>query len=235
MDKFGALYPINEYFQSIQGEGNYAGINSLFIRFHFCNLTCTWCDTKYTWLGDHKKNQVFTAGDIKKLIVESNANHIIFTGGEPTLYRLDKLLVPDRKFHVETNGAIIPVEPYKIIFRNAEISRDGMDEEIIKDFNWVVSPKLSNARQKLNEQSLAWWVEKSFCIFKFVVRNVSDLEEVEHVQMQFNINKDKIYIGIEGQTLESQLQPNLVEDIIRFGYNFSPRLHVMLWGAKRGK
>ncbi len=110
-----------------------------------------------------------------------------------------------------------------------------MDEEIIKHFNWVVSPKLSNARQKLDEQSLAWWVAKPFCIFKFVVRNTSDLDEVEEVVNRFRINKLKVYIGLEGQTLESQLQPTLVDEIISRGYNFSPRLHVMLWGAKRGK
>jgi organic radical activating enzyme len=145
------------------------------------------------------------------------------------------LVVPGKKYHVETNGTIIPTEPVKLSFKSAEISRDGMDSETIKQFNWVVSPKLSNARQNINEQSLLWWVEKPFCIFKFVVRNVSDLEEVSEVQQRFSIDKNKIYIGIEGQTLESQLQPGLVDEIIRCGYNFSPRLHTMLWGAKRGK
>lgn len=235
MDKFNETYPVNEYFQSIQGEGNYAGVNSLFIRFHFCNLTCTWCDTKYTWLGDHKKSQILTADDIKKLITESPSNHIIFTGGEPSLCRLDKLVVPSKRYHVETNGTLIPTKPATLNFKDAVITREGMDEEVIKHFNWVVSPKLSNARQKLDEQSLAWWIGKPFCIFKFVVRNTSDLDEVEEVVKSFGILKQKIYIGIEGQTLESQLQPSLVDEIVNRGYNFSPRLHVILWGAKRGK
>jgi 7-carboxy-7-deazaguanine synthase len=235
MDKFSDIYPINEYFQSIQGEGNFAGANSLFIRFHFCNLTCTWCDTKYTWLGDHKKSQLLNANDIQKLIAESSSNHIIFTGGEPSLYRLDKLVIPGKQYHVETNGTFIPTEPATLNFKDVEISREGMDEEIIKHFNWVVSPKLSNARQKLNEQSLAWWVAKPFSIFKFVVRNTTDLDEVAEVVERFNINKLKVYIGLEGQTLASQLQPALVDEIISRGYNFSPRLHVMLWGTVRGK
>jgi organic radical activating enzyme len=229
------IYFVSEYFESIQGEGNYAGVNSLFIRFHFCNLTCTWCDTKYTWLGDHRESKQLTEIEIKRIISNSACDHIIFTGGEPALYSLDKLIEPDKKYHVETNGTIIPTEPLETAFKDVTIARNGMDYNIIKNFNWVVSPKLSNSRQKINEQSLKYWTDKEFCIFKFIVRNNSDLVEVEEVQQKFGIPKNKIYIGLEGQTLESQLKPDLVDEIIKSGFHFSPRLHVMLWGAKRGK
>jgi organic radical activating enzyme len=235
MGKLHELYPLNEHFQSIQGEGNYSGVNSLFIRFHFCNLTCTWCDTKYTWLGEHKKEMIKTDADIKKIISDCEAHHIIFTGGEPALYRLDKLTVPGKKYHVETNGTIIPNEALHYTFKSAEISRDAMDLNIIKEFNWVVSPKLSNARQKINEKSLIFWANSEFCIFKFVIRNQTDLNEVEEVRQNFKIDKTKIYIGLEGQTLESQINPTLVDEIIKRGYNFSPRLHVLFWGSERKK
>jgi 7-carboxy-7-deazaguanine synthase len=235
MDKIDEKYFISEQFTSIQGEGNFAGVNSMFIRFHFCNLTCTWCDTKYTWLGDHKESKQLTANNIKEIILQSTCSHIIFTGGEPALYRLDKLAVTGKKYHVETNGTIIPTDPLEISLKNVNLSREGMDYNIIKDYNWVVSPKLSNARQQINEPALKYWVDKEFCIFKFIVRNLSDIEEVDQVRQTFGIDKNKIYIGIEGKTLESQLQPNLVDEIIRSGFHFSPRLHIMLWGAKRGK
>jgi 7-carboxy-7-deazaguanine synthase len=34
---------------TIQGEGPHAGQRAAFVRLGGCNLTCTWCDTAYTW------------------------------------------------------------------------------------------------------------------------------------------------------------------------------------------
>ena len=71
---------INEIFKSIQGEGKYLGVPSLFIRLAFCNLRCSWCDTKYAW---KKPNIEMTVDDLIKMIRESGFKHIVFTGGEP--------------------------------------------------------------------------------------------------------------------------------------------------------
>jgi hypothetical protein len=87
----------------------------------------------------------------------------------------------------------------------------------------------------LNEQSLTFWAGKEYSIFKFVIRNFDDLDDVENIVKQFSIDHKKVFIMLEGQTLESQLKPEMVDKIIERGYNFSPRLQVMLWGAKRGK
>lgn len=228
-------YYLSEHFVSIQGEGNCAGIHSLFLRFHFCNLTCSWCDTKYTWFAGSGKFEPYTTGQLKELIDSYDTHHIIFTGGEPTLYRLDKLVVPGKKYHVESNGAFIPVSPLDISIGETRIVRGSMDESIIKEFNWVISPKLSNSGQQIVPGSLQFWAEKDYCIFKFVIRKVPDLDEVESIMNRYSIPRYKIYIGLEGQSPESQLQPEMVDEIVRRGFNFSPRLHTMLWGAKRRK
>jgi 7-carboxy-7-deazaguanine synthase len=36
---------ITEVFLSIQGEGVHAGDEHIFVRFHGCNMRCTFCDT----------------------------------------------------------------------------------------------------------------------------------------------------------------------------------------------
>ena len=227
---------VTEYFESLQGEGNFAGTYSFFIRFHFCNLACHWCDTKYTWLKNSGTYEEFTREELIGLIKSKNSMHVVFTGGEPSLYKLDELVCNPKKYHVESSGILIPTEPVNITLSDGtHFKRDAMNEDIIKDFNWVVSPKLSNTRQKIDMGYIRYWNEKEYCIFKFVIRNEKDLAEVEEVVREFNILKQKVYICFEGITLESQLRPGLADKIVKNGYNYSPRLQVLLWGAKRGK
>ncbi|MCX7985998.1 MAG: 7-carboxy-7-deazaguanine synthase QueE [Bacteroidales bacterium] len=227
---------ISEIFRSIQGEGNYAGINSLFIRFQFCQLTCNWCDSKYTWYEKSGSFKLYSKKELIDLIENNPCKHIIFTGGEPSLYRLDLLYNKNKKFHVETNGNIIPILPLDITLADGtHINRQAMNEKIIEQFNWVVSPKLKNAYQEIDETSLCFWASRSYAIFKFIIRDIEDLDEIEYWQKKCSIAIDKIYVGIEGISLHSQLRPEIVDAIIAKGYHFSPRLHIMLWGNKRGK
>ena len=229
-------YPVSEIFTSIQGEGNYAGVRSLLIRFQFCNLNCSWCDTKYTWLQSTGRFKWYSTEEIKKIIKENNVYHVIFTGGEPSFQPLDKLVLPEIKFHVETNATINPEKPLTMTLRDGyKITRDAMDKEIIRDFNWVISPKMSNARQEPDKKGMKYWAGADFGIFKFIIKTEQDLLEIKEVAKTYNINNRRIYVGIEGITLHSQLQPNLVDAIVKHGYNFSPRLHTMLWGAQREK
>lgn len=228
------LFHIAETFHSIQGEGNCAGINSLFLRFQYCNLTCSWCDTKFTW-GKNKDVKCYSTDEVKQIIRESNAPNVILTGGEPTLYPLDLLIVEGKKIHVETNGTIIPTKGLEFTLSRTIFRREAMDESIIKHFNWVISPKLSNAKQEINPDAFAFWAKTDWCIFKFIIQTTKDLNEIETIARKYFLDKNKIYIGLEGNTLESQIKPELVDLIVSKGYNFSPRLHVVLWGNKRKK
>ena len=229
-------YPISEYFESIQGEGNYAGVNSLFIRFQYCNLKCVWCDTKYTWTKHDGRFELFSEEMLIGLIKDSRKHHIILTGGEPAIQPLDRLYVPDKKLHVETNGTIIPTQELTIELSDKTIhERPPMDEEIIKDYNWVVSPKLSNSKQDINEEALDYWAKCEYAVFKFIVRNATDIDEINKVVSQYQINKTKVYLGMEGARLKTQLNKALLDEIIVSNYNFSPRLHVLFWEGERAK
>jgi 7-carboxy-7-deazaguanine synthase len=229
-------YFVSEIFESIQGEGNFAGVFCLFIRFQFCNLSCTWCDTKYTWYINSGKFKEYTSEELKEIIFKSRAQHIIFTGGEPALYRLDDLVVAGKHNHVETNATVIPTAPLSIELRDKTIfNRNSMDNRIVSTFNWVVSPKLSNSNQKINKETIKFWVKQKFCIFKFIVKSHEDLDEAEQLITKFGISSQKVYIGLEGNTLQSQLRTDMVEEIVRRRYNFSPRLQILFWGNERGK
>lgn len=98
-------YRINEIFYSVQGEGFYAGTPAIFIRFSGCNLKCPFCDT------DFKEYKEMTAEEIVAEVEKVNygrCEHIVVTGGEPTL-QWDKhlsFLLRDAGYFVamETNG-----------------------------------------------------------------------------------------------------------------------------------
>lgn len=95
-------YKITEIFQSIQGEGSYAGTLAIFIRFAGCNMNCSFCDT------DFKVKEFLTAEQIFERVGHYNSTIVVFTGGEPMLQVDEELMswFENYKVHIETNGTI---------------------------------------------------------------------------------------------------------------------------------
>lgn len=95
---------INEIFYSIQGEGQYTGTPAVFVRFAGCNLRCPFCDTEFESYTEMTEDQIVAA------VMGYPANHVILTGGEPTLQLTTSLLQKlsgeecRRIVHIETNG-----------------------------------------------------------------------------------------------------------------------------------
>ncbi|AHG60363.1 7-carboxy-7-deazaguanine synthase QueE [Buchnera aphidicola] len=99
-------YPVNEIFQTIQGEGYYTGTPSIFIRLQGCPIHCPWCDTKYTWtcldknkisseeiIKKNTSNQQWSLMNVEQILLNIKikkwtAKHIVITGGEPCIYNL---------------------------------------------------------------------------------------------------------------------------------------------------
>jgi 7-carboxy-7-deazaguanine synthase len=72
---------INEIFYSIQGESTFAGLPCIFIRTTFCNLRCTYCDTKYSYY-EGKETSI---NEIINIISTYPCKLVELTGGEPLL------------------------------------------------------------------------------------------------------------------------------------------------------
>ena len=103
---------ISEIFKSIQGEGKYAGVKQVFVRFYGCNMHCVWCDTPYA-IGDTpgKFKEYSVAGLLKEVEVLSKGCHSIsLTGGEPLVQKdfIKEFLIARKKIgvktYLETNG-----------------------------------------------------------------------------------------------------------------------------------
>ena len=120
-----SLLPVNEIFETLQGEGRHAGTPSVFIRLQGCPVGCPWCDTRFTWevdrakvIGtnrmlakDHSGEDSFAdleAERLSHLISRFHARHTVITGGEPAQYDLTELtaqlLAQGRTVQIETSG-----------------------------------------------------------------------------------------------------------------------------------
>ena len=213
---------INEIFYSLQGEGSLAGTPSAFIRLPGCNLRCKWCDTKYAW--DPSDGTDYQTEQIKQQVLACQSNHLVITGGEPmTNPDLPELLSLFDKgdFHitVETSGI-----------------------EFVADLPcslMSISPKLSNAapQRHLDIPTLQKLINNYHHQLKFVVDSPIDLEEINKcINSLRNVRPGSIYLMPQvaepnEYIKKSQMTAELCKNT---GYNFSPRLQVMLWDNKRG-
>jgi organic radical activating enzyme len=232
-----------ELFHTLQGEGPTLGAPAVFLRLSLCNLHCQWCDTPYTWNWEKtpwkhhdgikfsKSEQILelSPAEIAPLISDFDCDRLVLTGGEPLLQQSEltellHLLPEIPHIEVETNGSQIPDDTF-----------------ISMPTQFNVSPKLSNSGMtkslRLNPEALYLFSSLPNAIFKFVLSSENDLEEIQSLQERYEIPASRIFLMPEGRSPEETSQKSLwLADLCRDqGYRFTPRLHVLLWGDKRGK
>ena len=98
---------VNEIFDSIDGEGIYAGQLATFIRLSGCNLRCGYCDTTYAF----NCGEELSIDEILSKVKEINNKHITLTGGEPLIHKDVDILIKElcqRNYivNIETNGSV---------------------------------------------------------------------------------------------------------------------------------
>ncbi len=215
--------PISEIFESIQGEGNSQGRIALFVRVQGCPLDCVWCDTKYSVpFSDENTMPIHELKHIISRFFETKRGILVLTGGEPLYFQeqiseLMEELPKDLEIEFETSGIYLP-------------------NPKIRNYKFNVSPKLSNAKltggNKVLRKIYSNLREFSNLnsIFKFVITSEKDIEEVEELEKEYRIPKNKIYLMPEGTTSESILEKSrfIVEKCIQKGYNFSLRQQILL-------
>ena len=222
-----------EIFYSIQGEGKNSGQPSVFVRFSSCNLHCVWCDTQYTWNWKKfsKKDEVIDCSvkEVAEIIVKLRCKNVVLTGGEPLLQQkelveLMALLKPKGFwFEVETNATILPSREF---------------DYYVDQYN--CSPKLKNSgnsvKERIVEEALEFFASSPKTFFKFVVQAAADAEEAGELVARFKIAKEKVCLMPEGKNAkEIKEKGPAVSKICKVeGFHFSNRLHLELFGDRRG-
>lgn len=217
---------------TIQGEGPTQGKQVMFLRLVFCNLSCTWCDTKYTWdwknydrgVEVHEMNNL----SILSKLFQHDCKALVISGGEPTLQQrqLMPLLISLRKMaywvEVETNGTVVLTDEFL---------------SLVDQIN--CSPKLSNSgdsrEQRIKPIALQVLASSEKVYFKFVISCEKDIEEVFEYVKAYSINPSKVYLMPLGKTKDELIQTTGMVRTLSLKHNFvfSSRLHVELWGTKR--
>jgi len=224
---------ISEIFYSIQGEGTLVGVPSVFVRTSGCNLRCVWCDTPFTSWSPEGGD--WTLDQIVETVNSFHAGHVVVTGGEPMIApQVVELTERFRK-----RGLHITIETAGTV--NAPVACDLMS----------ISPKLKNStpferdggRWAQQHDRLRWQpaVLKELIAaydyqLKFVIADPQDLAELEEMRQALQAPPAKVLLMPEGTNAETIRRRGLwIAEICKErGYRFSPRLHVDLWGDKRG-
>lgn len=224
---------ISEIFYSLQGEGTLAGVPSVFVRTSGCNLRCVWCDTPYTsWNPEGESRSIDEiVGEVRKY----PAQHVVVTGGEPMI--ADG--IADLTRRLAGRGLHITIETAGTV--DAAVACDLMS----------ISPKLANSipherdggkwaemhgRQRYVPTVLRRLIQAHPYQLKYVVVTEDDLREILQINAEIHADPNHVILmpeGTDATCLRARSQW-LAEVCKKLGFRFSPRLHVDLWGNRRG-
>lgn len=226
---------VSEIFYSPQGEGSLIGVPSVFVRFSGCNLRCDWCDTPYaSW------NPEGVQMDLESILLEVNqfpTRFVVLTGGEPVVAK-DLGILTQR---LRDSGKHITIETAMTL------PPTGLVWDLAS-----VSPKLSHSRptrgsdhwKRLHEERryrpelLREWQAGDDYQIKFVVSSESDLVEIDQFlkDTQSVIPPEKVFLMPEGTTVEAlkRNQNHWVKVCLDRGFRWGPRLHIELFGNRKG-
>lgn len=221
---------IAEIFYSIQGEGSLAGVPSVFVRTSGCNLRCVWCDTPYTsWSPEGDE---LTLDEIeRRLDAWPQARHVVLTGGEPMIAPR----VAELTGRLRARSLHITIETAGTVF-----------QPVVCDL-MSISPKLANStpegdwaarhdRLRIQPETLSKLMAEYPYQLKFVVSAPEDLDEIQLLLSSLSADRTKVILmpeGIEASQLRERGEW-LAGICKREGFRFSPRLHVDLYGNRRG-
>jgi 7-carboxy-7-deazaguanine synthase len=282
---------VSEVFYSLQGEGRFVGVPSVFLRTYGCNFTCsgfgckpgekstgadevaemvhmyptftdlplveTGCDSYASWhpAYKHLSPTQTTEELVERMLAltpnnawaQNNGNdvHLVITGGEPLLgwqrayaELLEHPRMTDLKnITFETNGTQELHTDFKQYLVRWAQEMPG------REVTFSVSAKLSASGEKWDDairpEIVANYQTYGHTYLKFVVETDAHIREAIRATDEFRDGgfSGVIYLMPQGGVVEpyDRNKLRIANICCEQGWNYSPRLHVDLWGNGWGK
>lgn len=220
---------ISEIFYSIQGEGSLVGVPSVFVRTSGCNLRCSWCDTPYTsW---QPEGDDFTLDRILAEVAQYPARHVVITGGEPMIApQIAELTarLRERRLHItiETAGTVLKPVACDLMSISPKLANS------VPEGSWAAQHERLRLQPSVLKSLMRAWPHQ----LKFVVAKPEDMDEVRSLLETLAADPAVVILMPEGTDAALLRERGLwlAEICKREGFRFSPRLHVDLYGNRRG-
>ena len=207
------------------------GVPSVFIRTSGCNLRCSWCDTPYTsWQPEGTELEL---DQILDEVEAHPARHVVVTGGEP-------MIAPE----------IVALTERLRALRDAHHHRDGghgvragglRPDEHQPEAGQFHAGRAGGRRSTngcaSSPRCCAELMARYEYQLKFVIARPGDLDEVRVAGGDAGRGARACDPDARGHGAASGCASAavwLAEICKQEGFRFSPRLHVDLWGARRG-
>lgn len=224
---------IAEIFASVQGEGIWAGVPSVFVRTSGCNLRCAWCDTPYaSWTPE---GPVRAVAEIYEEVARHGIEHVVLTGGEPMLFDPieDLAEICRRRGHtitIETAGTVYRDLPCDLLSISPKLSHSTPEDPKWRD---------RHEAARLDLDVLRRLIEGYPHQLKFVVNPEAgdDLGEIEALLSQLPpVRPQHVLLmpeGVDSETLHRRARL-LVGPCMARNWRLAPRMHIDLFGNKKG-
>ena len=208
---------LTEIFYSLQGEAQFVGVPTVFVRLTGCPLRCHYCDTAYAFHG----GEWWTLPDILARVAEFGARDVCVTGGEPLAQRnclplLSALCDRGHRVSLETSGALDVTQVDPRVSRVVDVKTPGSGEE---------SRNLYPQLQQLREPDQIKFVITSRTDYEWSRAKVKELALIERCGVLFSPSY--------GQIEARELAQWILDD--RLAVRFQLQLHKVLWGEARGR
>jgi 7-carboxy-7-deazaguanine synthase len=234
-NKDNYLFVSELFSKTVQGEGEYVGVPSTFLRLQGCTLNCSFCDTLEVW----KTGNPYTIDELLKIfdfegVTEdlTRGHHLVLTGGSP-LKQMEACKNLIDAFEAKNHfSPFIECETECVLAPNLLQYRVS---------HWNLSPKLENSNMpksaRYKPDVIRRHMELNNYTFKFVVSDEDSWKEIKLDFIdKFNIDPLKIVLMPEGINRE-QLQSRydfIVDLACRTGLRVSDRMHISFWDKKTG-